>query len=83
MGGFKLDKRALDKLAQSAVKDVVQDAQKQLDKVYHQHKGASVSVIEPALRRAMSSTSMQLDKAQLREWAQMIGDGNQIEFRTR
>lgn len=83
MGGFKLDQRALDKLAQSAVNDVANDAQKQLDKVYRQHKGASVSVIEPALQRALSSTSIQPDKAQLRDWAQTISNGTQIKFRTR
>lgn len=83
MGGFKLDQRALDKLAQSAVDDVANDAQKRLDKVYRQHKGATVSVVEPALRRALSSTSMQPDRAQLRQWAQLISDGTQIKFRTR
>lgn len=83
MGGFKLDQRALDKLAQSAVNDVAKDAQKQLDKVYRQHNGATVSVIEPALRRALSSTAMQPDRTQLREWAQLISDGTQIKFRSR
>ncbi len=83
MSSFKLDQRAMERLVQSAVADVAIDAQKQLDAVYRQHKGATVSVVEPALRRALSSTSMQPDRAQLREWAQLISGGNQIKFRTR
>lgn len=83
MSNFKLDERALAKLAQSAVDDVSKDAQKQLDEVYRQHKEAPLSVVEPALRRALSSTSIQPGSAQLREWAQLISDGTQVKFRTR
>lgn len=82
MSSFKFDEKALSKVAQAAVADVAKDAQKKLDRVYRQHKGAPLSVVESALRRALSSTAMQPDRAQLRDWAQLISKGTQIEFRT-
>ncbi len=72
--------RELRRAANAAVKDVARDAQKSFDKVHRRHAGSPVSVVESALRRELAGTAIDPNRAQLKNWANLISQGTRIRL---
>lgn len=75
---FKFDKRALETVANDALKKRVAELQRLFDPIHQSHAGKPASEVLPALRSACRSAEMTPDKQQLTSWAQAISDGTRI-----
>jgi hypothetical protein len=78
MADFNFDRRALEHVADDALRRRVAEMQRALDSVHRTHAGKPVAEIEPALRSACRRADMTPDGAQLRQWAEAIRAGTRI-----
>lgn len=83
MTGFRFEmdpnwERNLRREMKSALTDIAKDYQRAVDRVHRQYQGKPVSVVKPALKRALSGAN--LNDKQLTEYAKVISDGGRIQF---
>lgn len=81
MSGFKFEKRALERVADDALRRRAAEMQRALDAVHRTHAGKPVAEVEPALRSACRRAEMTPDGSQLRQWADAISAGTRIVFK--
>ena len=82
MASFKFDDRgfrkAIDKVANDAVREAAKDAQRVFDRVHRSHAGKPVEQVMPALRSAARSADWKFTDTDLRSYAEAISQGTRI-----
>lgn len=78
MADFKFDKRALERMADDALRRRVAEMQRALDGVHRAHGGKPVAEVAPALRSACRRAEMTPDDSQVAQWAEVISAGTRI-----
>lgn len=80
MAEFKFDKRALEMVANEAVRKRAFEMQRALDAVHRSHQGKAVGEVKAALRSACRRAEMTPDAQQLQQWSELISRGTRIVF---
>jgi hypothetical protein len=82
VASFRFDdhkfRKAIDKVAKDAVREVAKDAQRVFDRVHRSHAGKPVEQVMPALRSAARSADWKFTDAELRSYAEAISQGTRI-----
>ena len=80
MANFKIDKRALETVANEAVKKRGAEMQRVFDQVHRSNAGKPLEDVKAALRTACRRIGVTPDAGQLQSWAQAISEGTRIVF---
>lgn len=76
---FSLDKRALERMAQDAVKEVARKAQPEFDRLHREHAGRPVEEVEPHVRALFRRLDWKPDRpSEIRDYADAISRGDRI-----
>ena len=81
MAGFELDKNALKKIADEAVKKVMKEAQPHFDRLHREHKGKPIAEVEPHVRTMIRQLGWTADASDIRSYAKATADGDRIVLR--
>lgn len=73
-----MDKKALKKIADDAVKKVMKEAQPHFDRLHREHKGKAIGEIEPHVRAMLSRLGWKADASDVRSYAKATSDGDRI-----
>lgn len=76
----KINEKALDKLAQSAVKKQATKCERDLAALARSHRGKPISTIKPKVRAIFKKHSGSIDDRTLDAYSQKINEGARFEF---
>lgn len=75
---FKLDKKAIDKIAQDLVKDTIRKAQPEFDRMSRQCSGKPVNEVKRKVEAALRKYGLEADRGRVDEYAEVIANGDRI-----
>lgn len=78
---FEFDKRAIDKLAQDAVKKVKRKAQPEFDRLYRECSGKPLSEVKPKVEALLQKLDWKADRREVDAYAEAIARGDRIVLR--
>lgn len=78
MATFEIDKRALEKVANDAMRQRGAEMQRMFDQMHRSHAGKPLEDVKAALRTACRRAGLTPDARQLQTWGQAISDGTRI-----
>jgi hypothetical protein len=82
VSGFKLDQRALKKIADEAGKNVISHAQPEFDRLHREHAGKPADDIVPHVRSMLQRLDWTGSPADIRRYAEAISAGKRIVLGT-
>ena len=78
MARFELDRRAVERAANDALRKHGAEIQRVFDQVHRSHAGKAPEDVKAALRTACRRVGVTPDAEQLQTWGQAISDGTRI-----
>lgn len=83
MGGsnFKLDTKAIEKVANKAIRELARKAQPHFDQLHRDHAGQTVEEIEPVIQALFRQLPWSPKPGEVQRYAEITAQGQRIELK--